>query len=105
MSFLIQSDEMPEELKITVIISLLPQSYSLMFCFLKVSGLHRTTWKIKGKISYSRTGDSWIDNTGSYEIGFILNSENEITHLTFTVKTEFQRGEPVTNAVEPVIRI
>ena len=59
--------------------------------------------KSKNRISYSKTGDSWIDETGTYEIGFISNSENEITHLTFTVKTEFQRGEPVTNAVEPVI--
>jgi len=59
--------------------------------------------KSKNKISYSKTGDAWIDETGTYEIGFISNSENEITHLTFTVKTEFQRGEPVTNAVEPVI--
>jgi len=59
--------------------------------------------KSKNRISYSKTGDAWIDETGTYEIGFISNSENEITHLTFTVKTEFQRGEPVTNAVEPVI--
>jgi transglutaminase-like putative cysteine protease len=59
--------------------------------------------KSKNRISYSKTGDSWIDETGTYEIVFISNSENEITHLTFTVKTEFQRGEPVTNAVEPVI--
>ena len=59
--------------------------------------------KSKNRISYSKTGDTWIDETGTYEIGFISNSENEITHLTFTVKTEFQRGEPVTNAVEPVI--
>ena len=60
--------------------------------------------KSKNRISYSKTGDTWIDETGTYEIGFISNNENEITHMTFTVKTEFRRGEPVTNAVESVIK-
>ncbi len=36
-------------------------------------------------------------------LDLLLNSENEIIALILTVKTEFQRGEPVTNAVEPVI--
>ena len=58
----------------------------------------------KEKISYSKTGDTWTDKTGSYEIGFTMNSENEITGLNLTVKTDFIRGEPVTNAIEPVIK-
>jgi len=57
----------------------------------------------KDKISYYKSGDSWIDKSGSFEIGFITNTENEATGMTLAVKTEFQRGEPVTNAVEKVI--
>jgi tetratricopeptide (TPR) repeat protein len=59
--------------------------------------------KLKERISYSKIEDEWIDKSGNYKIGFITNSENEIIALILTVKTEFQRGEPVTNAVEPVI--
>jgi tetratricopeptide (TPR) repeat protein len=58
----------------------------------------------KERISYSKTGDTWIDKTGNYEIRFTTNNENEITDMILTVKTEFQRGEPVTNAVEPVLK-
>ncbi len=57
----------------------------------------------KDRISYYKSGDSWIDKSGSFEIGFIANTENEITGMTLAVKTEFQRGEPVTNAIEEVI--
>ena len=55
-------------------------------------------------ICYSLTGDTWIDKTGKYQIGFINNGGNEITGITLAVKTEFRRGEPVTNAVEPVLK-
>ena len=55
------------------------------------------------RISYYKSGDSWIDNSGSFEIGFITNTENEITGMTLAARTEFQRGEPVTNAIEKVI--
>jgi len=58
----------------------------------------------KERISYSKKGDTWIDKTGSYEIGFITSSGNEITAMIFTTRTEFLRGEPVTNAVEPVLK-
>ena len=58
----------------------------------------------KDRISYLKTGDIWIDKTGSYEIGFTTNSENEITGMILTVGTEFLRGEPVTNAVEAVLK-
>jgi hypothetical protein len=58
----------------------------------------------KERISYSRVGDKWIDKTGSYEIGFITNVDNETTGITLSVKTEFVRGEPVLNAIEPVLR-
>ena len=54
--------------------------------------------------SYSRTGDTWTDKSGKYEISFISGSENEITNMLLTVKTQFVRGEPVTNAVEIVIK-
>ncbi|MFH0842194.1 MAG: transglutaminase domain-containing protein [Bacteroidota bacterium] len=57
----------------------------------------------KGRISYLKTGDSWIDKTGLYQISFITGNDNEVISLNFTVGLEFQRGEPVTNAVEPVI--
>jgi tetratricopeptide (TPR) repeat protein len=59
--------------------------------------------KSKERIRYIKTGDTWTDPTGAYEIGFTGNSENEITFMNFTVKVEFRRGEPVTNAIEPVI--
>jgi hypothetical protein len=58
--------------------------------------------KLKERISYSKTGDTWIDKTGTYEIGFSTNSENEITSMTLSVKTEFRKGEPVTNAIETI---
>jgi predicted transcriptional regulator with HTH domain len=59
--------------------------------------------KSKERITYAKTGDTWTDRESVYEIGFASNSENEIIALILTVKTEFQRGEPVTNAVEPDI--
>jgi hypothetical protein len=58
----------------------------------------------KERISYSKTGDIWIDKTGNYEIRFVTNTENDITGMILTVKTEFLRGEPVTNAIEPVLK-
>ena len=59
--------------------------------------------KSKERITYAKTGDTWTDRSGVYEIGFAGNSENEITLMNFAVKSEFIRGEPVTNAIEPVI--
>jgi transglutaminase-like putative cysteine protease len=58
----------------------------------------------KDRISYYKSGDSWIDKSGSYEIGFISNTENEVAGLALTVETEFTRGEPVTNAIDTVIK-
>jgi len=57
----------------------------------------------KDRISYLKTGDSWIDETGSYEIGFITGDDNKILSMNFAVRLDFMRGEPVTRAVEPVI--
>jgi tetratricopeptide (TPR) repeat protein len=56
--------------------------------------------KSKERISYTRTGDTWIDKSGNYEISFATNIENEITALLLTTKTEFLRGEPVTKVLE-----
>jgi TolA-binding protein len=58
----------------------------------------------KERISYWNKGNSWIDNTGTFEIGFTTNPDNEISGMNFTIKTEFERGEPVSNAVEQVIK-
>jgi tetratricopeptide (TPR) repeat protein len=58
----------------------------------------------KERISYTKTGDTWIDKTGNYEISFVTNIENEITALLLTTKTEFIRGEPVTNVLEKVLK-
>ena len=57
----------------------------------------------KDRISYLKTGDSWIDKTGSYEIGFITGDDNKVLSMNFTVRLDFLRGEPVTSAMEPVI--
>ncbi|OFY66631.1 MAG: hypothetical protein A2V64_02545 [Bacteroidetes bacterium RBG_13_43_22] len=62
--------------------------------------LARTT----DRITYFKKGDVWIDKSGSYEVGFISDSKNEITGMILTVGTEFLRGEPVTNAVEEVLK-
>ncbi len=58
----------------------------------------------KDRITYFKKGDIWIDKSGSYEVRFTANSENEITGMILAVGTEFLRGEPVTNAVEPVLK-
>ncbi|KPK84933.1 MAG: hypothetical protein AMS27_08735 [Bacteroides sp. SM23_62_1] len=55
------------------------------------------------RIGYTKKGDVWTDETGIYEIGFTTDSENEITGMILAVKTEFLRGEPVTEVIEPVI--
>ena len=60
--------------------------------------------KSKEMIYYSKMADTWVDRTGTYQIGFVTNSENEITGMNLAVKTVFRRGEPVTNAVEPVLK-
>ena len=57
----------------------------------------------KDRISYLKTGDSWIDKTGSYEIGFITGDDNKVLSMNFKVRLDFLRGEPVTSAMEPVI--
>ncbi|MBS1231953.1 MAG: hypothetical protein H6R35_791, partial [Bacteroidetes bacterium] len=100
-------NEMPEEFKkFTGNYQFTPAKLSLDVLFSEgVLTTQEPLGRSKERISYSKTGDSWIDNTGSYEIGFIANSENEITGLNFSVKTEFVRGEPVTNAVEPIIKV
>jgi len=55
--------------------------------------------EIQKSQSTIKTGDNWVDKTGIYEIGFIVNSEDEIAGMTLIVKTEFRRGIPVTNAL------
>jgi tetratricopeptide (TPR) repeat protein len=57
------------------------------------------------RISYHKTGDTWTDKNGVYEIGFISGNDSKVTALNFTAGLEFRRGEPVTNAIEPVIKI
>lgn len=58
----------------------------------------------KERIGYMKMEDHWIDKSGTYEIGFAPNIENEVVALNFAVRTEFVRGEPVTIALEPVIK-
>jgi len=58
----------------------------------------------KEKISYTKTGDIWVDKMGNYEIGFTTNIENEITALILTSKVDYLRGEPVTNVLEKVLK-
>ncbi|HBC79407.1 MAG TPA: hypothetical protein DCZ51_12295 [Bacteroidales bacterium] len=60
--------------------------------------------RLKERIAYTKTGDIWIDRAGNYEISFVANIENEITALILTTKTEFIRGEPVTNVLEKVLK-
>ena len=57
----------------------------------------------KDRISYMKEGDKWIDVAGRNILEFVANSENKVTGMILTTGTEFLRGEPVTNAVEPVI--
>jgi tetratricopeptide (TPR) repeat protein len=99
-------NEMPEELKIFVgNYQFAPARLSLDVMLSEgILTTQEPLGRSKERISYSKTGDTWIDKTGSYEIRFTMNSENKITGLNLTVKAEFVRGEPVTNAVEPVIR-
>nr|MCU0409559.1 tetratricopeptide repeat protein [Bacteroidales bacterium] len=54
--------------------------------------------------SFKRTGENWIDKSGSYEIAFISGTDKKVSALRLTVCIEFLRGEPVTNAIEKVIR-
>ncbi|MBG0858788.1 MAG: lasso peptide biosynthesis protein [Bacteroidales bacterium] len=58
----------------------------------------------KERISYLKKSDTWIDKSGSYEIGFITGDENKVVALNFTVRLDFMRGEPVTNPVEIAIK-
>jgi hypothetical protein len=60
--------------------------------------------KSKETFHYTKEGDNWVDKSGTYQIGFITNSENEITGLNLAERIEFVRGEPVTSAIEPVIK-
>jgi hypothetical protein len=53
---------------------------------------------------YSKSGDIWVDDSGNYEIGFILDSEKDISGMNLLIKAEFIRGEPVSNAVEQAIK-
>lgn len=59
----------------------------------------------KERISYSLTGDTWTDETGSYEISFVSDTLKGKVSLNLDVILEFLRGEPVINAVEEAIRI
>jgi TolA-binding protein len=60
--------------------------------------------KARGRINYKKEGDTWIDESGNYEIRFICNSEGKTTALILSSGTPFVRGEPVINAIEPLIR-
>jgi transglutaminase-like putative cysteine protease len=56
------------------------------------------------RISFTRAGNTWIDRKGKYEITFVANSENDVTALILSNSVPFVRGEPVTHAVEPVVK-
>jgi len=58
----------------------------------------------KATLYYSKEGDTWVEKAGTYQLGFITDSENEITGLNLAERIEFVRGEPVTNTIEPVIK-
>ena len=95
----------PELTKLTGNYQSVPEKLSLDVMFTDGSlTTQEPTGKSKERIVYLKKGDIWIDKTGNYEIGFTENSENEITGMNLAVKTEFQRGEPVTTYVEPVIK-
>ncbi len=98
-------NEIPEELrKFTGNYQFAPAKLSLDVMFHDgVLTTQEPLGRSKDRISYSKADDKWIDNTGNYEIRFTTGSENEITGMILAVKTEFLRGEPVTNAIEPVV--
>jgi len=58
----------------------------------------------KDTLYFLKEGDTWEEKTGIYQLAFITNGENEITGLNLAERIEFVRGEPVTNAIEPVIK-
>jgi transglutaminase-like putative cysteine protease len=55
------------------------------------------------KIIFTKQGQAWTGKDNEYEITFIANSENEINALILATGVLFVRGEPVINAMEPVI--
>jgi hypothetical protein len=50
-------------------------------------------------------GDIWTDKAGMLEIGFVSGGEEEVSGLNLTIRLEFQRGSPVTDAISPVIKV
>jgi hypothetical protein len=98
-------NEIPEELrKFTGNYQFAPAKLSLDVMFHDgVLTTQEPLGRSKERISYSKVDNTWIDKTGNYEIGFTPDSENVIIGMILAVKTEFLRGEPVTNAIEPVV--
>ena len=99
-------DTIPEEFrKFTGNYQLAPArlSYDVMFSGSNIITLEPSASSQNRRI-YIKSGDKWIDITGTFEIDFIVNSENEVTGMNLLVKAEFLRGEPVTNIVEVVLK-
>jgi len=59
--------------------------------------------KSKEMIIYSKKGEGWTDQSGTYEIRFESATDDKITGLILTMNTAFIRGIPVTDAIGPVI--
>ena len=98
--------EIPEEFrKLSGNYQLKPARLSLDVMFSKgVLFTQDPTGRSKEQLVYSKNGDIWTDKTGTYQIAFIMNNNYKIASMVLTVITEFRRGEPVTNAVEPVMK-
>jgi tetratricopeptide (TPR) repeat protein len=59
--------------------------------------------KSKNPVLFSDKKSFWVDDQGNYEIRFESGPDNQVKVLKLTVKTILLRGEPITNAMEPVI--
>lgn len=57
----------------------------------------------KENITFSDNGEFWTDENGDYEIRFETDQNDKVIRLNLTVIINLLRGEPVTNAIEPVI--
>ena len=99
-------DLMPEEFReLTGNYQFAPANLSIDVTF--SNGLMSTkdaTGKSSEMRCYIKKGEKWIDETGVNEIEFISNSNNEVIGIILSAGTEFRRGEPVTNAVEQVLK-
>jgi tetratricopeptide (TPR) repeat protein len=99
-------DKIPEELRKSIgNYQFVPAKLSLDVMFSNGLLITRDPRGIsKDTLYFLKEGDTWVEKTGIYQLGFITNGENEITGLNLAERIEFVRGEPVTNAIEPVIK-